>query len=518
MQNMLAIETIWKMGLRAGLMIPVVALCSFLLRRQSKKYSYGLWLLVILRLLVPVFVESPVTADGFITEKMQVIGQNIFAGQKASLPENRAVSLQAEGNKNVNEVQNADKGDKSKEQFEEGGVTAVKQLENEGDILRQYDLWQMEEIFACIWLAGLILAGLYFFTQFVRVKRQTAVAIHRDRNVWLCDRIPTPFVMGIVHPRIYIPFHLSEEDEHCILEHERMHIRHGDHIMRLLGMLAACLHWWNPLVWVAVNRLNQDMEMYCDEAAVAAKSVAEKKQYMTALLHFAVKGRQYMGVVAFGESHTEKRVMHLLVSRQSNRKMTVLITVIAVILCLGAFTVQGKADGISDTGQEDWQQSADARSADTSNTAWKGPYLEKEFPDEEVKGSNTAYDSMEAIWGVTQEQAAEWLGEFTNALRTNDRQWVAEHVGYPCILSVDNKEIRLDDAGDLLLHYDNIFTAEFVEQIHHWAEDGLWANWQGLALGNGNIWFYLQNEEWMIYTLMYEEKGLEICPVTSSKQ
>lgn len=154
--------------------------------------------------------------------------------------------------------------------------------------------------------------------------------------------------MGLVHPRIYIPFHLDERDEHCILEHERMHIRHGDHMIRLLGVLAACLHWWNPLVWVAVNRLNQDMEMYCDEAVVAAKSTVEKKQYMTALFHFAVKGQWYMGVVAFGESHTEKRVMHLLVSRRPNRKVTALVTFMAIILCMGAFTVQGKADGVLD--------------------------------------------------------------------------------------------------------------------------------------------------------------------------
>lgn len=341
MQNILVlvIERIWKMSLQADLMIPVVILCSFLLCRQSKKYSYILWLLVILRLLVPVFMESPVAADGFIAEKMQEIEQNMFVSRNAFSTENRTDIVQTDGNKNTNEVQGAGKEDKSERQSEGGGFTATRQLESKDGILQQHDLWQIKRFFAYIWLAGVILAGLYFFFQFVRVKRQTAMAIRRDGNIWLCDRIPTPFVMGLVHPRIYIPFHLDERDEHCILEHERMHIRHGDHMIRLLGVLAACLHWWNPLVWVAVNRLNQDMEMYCDEAVVAAKSTVEKKQYMTALFHFAVKGQWYMGVVAFGESHTEKRVMHLLVSRRPNRKVTALVTFMAIILCMGAYRI-----------------------------------------------------------------------------------------------------------------------------------------------------------------------------------
>ena len=526
MQNMLVMETIWKMSLQAGLMIPIVLLCSFLLRRQSKKYSYALWMLVILRLLVPVFMESPVTVNGIAAEKLQQLGQNIFAGQKALSLEKRLDKLQINGNKNANETEVAEKGSELRKQSEDDGFTAAKQSENnefilagqskkEDNVLWQYDFGNIKRFFAYVWLAGVMVAALYFFLQFMRVKRQIALAVHRDENVWLCDRIPTPFVMGVVRPRIYIPFHLDEQDEYCILEHEKMHIRHGDHLVRLLGMLAVCLHWWNPLVWVAVNRLNQDMEMYCDETVVEGKSIVKKKQYMTVLLHFAVEPQRYMGVVAFGESHTEKRVMHLLIKRRTDRNVTALVTAVAVILCICAFTVQGKADGISNAVQKDWQQGTDESGTEVPGDSLKESNTEKAFSEDWILENN---DSMEEIWDITAEQAAEWLKEFINVIKTDDRQWVAQHFEYPCVLSVDGREVRLDDASNLLLHYDDIFTEKFVGQIPHWADDGLWANWQGIALGNGNIWFEVKNEEWIIRALMDEENGLEVRPVTSSKQ
>lgn len=112
MQNMLIMETIWKMSLQAGLMILLVLLCSFLLRRQSKKYSYALWMLVILRLLIPVFVESPVAVNGIVTEKIQQLEQHIFA-------------------------QDAQKGNELRKQSANSRFTAADQSENNGLILAE---------------------------------------------------------------------------------------------------------------------------------------------------------------------------------------------------------------------------------------------------------------------------------------------------------------------------------------------------------------------------------------------
>lgn len=525
MHNILIIETIWKMSLQAGLMILLVLLCSFLLRRQSKQYSYVLWMLVILRLLLPVFMESPVAVNGIVTGKLRQMGQHIYAGQNTLPMEKWPDKRGADGNQNAGETEKVQKAKELEKQLRDNRLTGIDQSESNGlilaepskeDALCQYDFGHIKGLFADIWLAGAVIAVLYFFFQYKKVKRQVALAVQRDENVWLCDRIPTPFVMGLFRPRIYIPFHLDKQEEYCILEHERMHIRHGDHLVRLLGMLAVCLHWWNPLVWLAVRRLNQDMEMYCDEAVVAGKSVDKKKQYMTVLLHFAVKRQPYIGVAAFGESHTEKRVLHLLLNRHTDRRVTALVTAAAVLLCMGAFTVQGKADGMQDAVHLDRTQGTEESSTQVLPDSMEKAGMEKASTEEGIL-AEVENDNMELIWGVTKEQAAKWLKEFINALKTDDRQWTARHFEYPCVLSVDGRKVRLENASDLLLYYDDIFTEEFVGKIPDWADSGLWANWQGISLGDGNVWFEVKNEEWMIRALMDEKNGLEVRPVTSSK-
>lgn len=104
--------------------------------------------------------------------------------------------------------------------------------------------------------------------------------------------------------------------------------------------------------------------------------------------------------------------------------------------------------------------------------------------------------------------------ELEKQLRDNRLTGIDQSESNGLILAEPSKE----DASDLLLYYDSIFTEEFMGQIPHWADDGLWANWQGISLGNGNVWFEVKKEEWMIRALMDEENGLEVRPVTSSKQ
>lgn len=515
MHKIWIIEVLWKMSLQASLMIPAVALCSMLLHKQSRKYSYALWLLVLLRLLVPVFVESPMAVNGFLWENMQRMEHRLLKSPVDFFSEHCADDLQADERESAGKVQIAGRETlESGKQAGKDGAQAVTQMEGSDIISRQYRQQKTRNAFVVIWLAGMTLTGLYFYLQFLRVKRQVAMAVWRDGNVWLCDRIPTPFVMGIVSPKIYIPFHLNEREEACILEHETMHISHCDHLVRLLGMLAVCLHWWNPLVWFFVNRMNQDMEMCCDEAVLSVKSAEEKKQYMTALLHFAAGRQRYMGVVTFGECQTEKRVMHLLMNSHRDWRTTALVTAVAVILGIGAFTVQGKAGSTVDEDFTYMLQKAEGSMNDISEIAWKKASLTGKA----IYQDAAIYDNLEEIWGISKEQAEEFVEEFLYALQSDNRKWIAQHVSYPCVLKVEDAEIRIEDEEDFVSYYDDIFTAQYVEQLRQWGEDGLWANWQGITLGNGNIWFYSENGQWMINALVHEDGRLAMHhPVISSK-
>ena len=93
-------------------------------------------------------------------------------------------------------------------------------------------------------------------------------SLHLRDNLYLADHISTPFVLGLVRPKIYLPSTLAEGGDGYIIRHEQYHIRHGDHVVKVVAFAALCLHWFNPLVWVAFVLAGKDMEMRCDEAVV----------------------------------------------------------------------------------------------------------------------------------------------------------------------------------------------------------------------------------------------------------
>lgn len=137
MHNILIIETIWKMSLQAGLMILLVLLCSFLLRRRSKKYSYALWMLVILRLLIPVFVESPVAVNGIVTGKFRQMEQHIYAGQNTLPMEKWSDKRRADGNQNADDAEDAQNAKELRKQSRDNRLTEIDQSESNGLILAE---------------------------------------------------------------------------------------------------------------------------------------------------------------------------------------------------------------------------------------------------------------------------------------------------------------------------------------------------------------------------------------------
>lgn len=149
--------------------------------------------------------------------------------------------------------------------------------------------------------------------------------------------------MGIRKPKIYLPFSISGEEKKYILRHERAHIAHHDPLVRLLGTAAIVLHWWNPFVWYGIYKMNQDMEMYCDETALKKALPEEKKEYSKILLAFAVKQSGLAVVLSFGESNTEIRIKNVL-KKKRNSMMIAGAVIVVVLLCTIAFLTVPKND------------------------------------------------------------------------------------------------------------------------------------------------------------------------------
>lgn len=182
-----------------------------------------------------------------------------------------------------------------------------------------------------IWLTGMLVLGGYSIITLLQLKKRLRGATQEKENVYISERITTPFVYGIFRPRIYLPANLKMEEKEYILLHEQIHIKRGDHFAKIAAFLALCLHWFNPLVWAAFFLSGKDMEMSCDEAVIRKIGDEVKKEYSTSLLALSSGKRIVNGIpLAFGEGETGSRIKNIL----RYKKPAVLAVVLGVVLCV----------------------------------------------------------------------------------------------------------------------------------------------------------------------------------------
>lgn len=192
---------------------------------------------------------------------------------------------------------------------------------------------------AFLYLAGVCAVSGYFLVSFLRFRRRLRTAVREPEKIWRCEHISSAFVMGLVKPKIFLPYGLEGIERRYVVLHERMHIRHGDPWMRAFGTAALCLHWWNPLVWYAVSRMYEDMEMCCDEAVLKECASPERKIYADVLLKLSEEQSGLWGL-CFGRSNTGQRIRNLLGEKKKVTVRFVLLFYLALQLCVRiCFTV-----------------------------------------------------------------------------------------------------------------------------------------------------------------------------------
>ena len=208
-----------------------------------------------------------------------------------------------------------------------------------------------------VWSVGFLTVLGIGIVSYARIRRLVKEAVHHKENVWECDGIATPFVFGILRPRIFVPFHLEEEKKRFALEHERQHLKNLDPFARLLAYVLLAVYWMNPLAWIAYFCFVSDQEMRCDEAVLSRLGAEHKKEYGMTLLAFATE-EHFVGFspVAFGESDAEKRIKHVLNYKKPGLWM--ILACIAILICIGVvcLTTAGKKeknpDGTEQAGTE----------------------------------------------------------------------------------------------------------------------------------------------------------------------
>lgn len=167
--------------------------------------------------------------------------------------------------------------------------------------------------FAFIWTAGCVILLLYAVCSYILLKRKTGAAFNNGENIYICDDIDTPFILGIFSPKIYIPSLLTEEERGYVIAHEKAHLKRLDCVWKPLGFILLAVYWFNPLSWVAYILLCRDIELACDERVIADKDIEYKKQYAMTLLNCSSPKKMVSACpLAFGEVSVKTRIKTVL--------------------------------------------------------------------------------------------------------------------------------------------------------------------------------------------------------------
>ena len=447
-------DSIWRLSLVGSYCILLVILARFLLKKAPKWCSYLLWGIVFVRLCCPVL---PWTRISLIPERLLTVGTattsaQLIAGNSAGSVDNEGVyngshhgdntvdavlsgadntenpnsgTLEATGNRDGSAPALGQDG--NVEGMNEIGDDGVGGIQAPGNVTNALDdgypvdnrdnadgSLQIFRVLSIAWLLGM--AGFMGYHAFSylrmrhRIRRPDSGVIQVEPGICEIDGGHLSFVMGLVHPVIYLSSGLDPESRNVVLCHERVHLQRRDYLFKPAALLICCVHWFNPLVWLAFYLMNMDCEMSCDEKVVKLLGEGSKKIYSYTLLEEASGGewKRYRGgsicaLLSFGEDHVKNRIRHVLDYRKPPFWMLVgavaVLVILVVCLCSnpGGGTDAVNADNDTETG-------ADA--TDMTGTS-----------DETAEGDLTAgevdYEAAKTEWLTVFEQGIHSREEFS---------------------------------------------------------------------------------------------------------
>ena len=402
------LEISWQAGLIALAVIAVRPL----LRRAPRRAVCMLWLLVALRLLLPVrlTVESPVSLQ-------QPESPPIQAYQELRQQEKVYVSTPPE------------------QRPEMAGPAAAQGF-------------ALLDQLPAIWLTGVGCMALYMALSLLRMRWRLRAAPRIQDNVYRCTDWSTPFVLGVLAPRIYVPETVSEQDFPQVLAHERCHIRRWDHVWKPLAFLLLAVNWFNPVLWAAYVLLGRDMERACDEMVLKNATPAQRAAYSRALVACAAQPKMAaVCPLAFGEVAVKERVKNVLNYKKPALWAVILLVVAAAIIGVCLLT---KPAG-KDAGVPDAETLYALRAEYIGDNAAVGAILDALG----FRAAGAAGDGQAYTYSFEVETASEPYGvvvryAFAGALPQRTAEWNREMArrGYLALALIDNAEwLRWEDVG-----------------------------------------------------------------------
>lgn len=357
-----------NMSVTASIIIVFVLLARLMLKKSPKIFSYILWVVVLFRLLCPVSVTTNFSLLGLF---------DVTAREETKHTTSLDYIPQEIDTTYLNEIviPNEETTPTGQGTASQQNYNILPEIKESGDVLADEVTltikWSPMMIAAAAWMAGMVGIFAYSVFRLLRIHRSLVGAVHMRDNIYLADYIDSPFVIGLILPKIFLPSNLLEQELEYIILHEQHHIRRGDHIVKWLSFLALCIHWFNPLVWVAFILSSKDMEMSCDEAVVKKFGGEIQEEYSASLLSLATGRRIIAGTpLAFGEGNTKSRIKNVLKWKKPRvwiSAVAVVFCVVAIAWCVGNPNVDAQAnnEGNDILGEDIQNSNEDAESADS---------------------------------------------------------------------------------------------------------------------------------------------------------
>ncbi len=223
-------------------------------------------------------------------------------------------------------------------------------------------------ILAIAWIVGIVVLLAYTVISYLRVKNKIGTAVLLRDNIFQSENVVSPFVLGIIKPKIYLPFNMNEQDMNHVIAHENAHIRRKDHWWKPFGFLVLTLHWFNPLMWLGYALLCRDIELACDEKVVKEFNNEQKADYSQALLTCSVNRRIIAACpLAFGEVGVKNRVKSVLNYKKPAFwiVVTAIVVIITVAVCSLTNPVSNKLGKMENNNL--WSRTAENTAVSISN-------------------------------------------------------------------------------------------------------------------------------------------------------
>lgn len=293
-----------KTAIGANWLILAAIFLRFLLKKAPRRVTCLLWAIVALRLVLPVSIESPVSLIPQTTVALQEAVDTSLIHVEAVPPWNGAAAPlpTAIGTAQASEMHTLP--------------------------------------LATIWAAGMAVMLGYLLISYFRMRYLVREAVQEEENIWMCDGVTSPFILGVFRPRIYLPSGLSGSSRAYVIAHEKSHLCCKDHLWKPFAFCLLAMYWFDPLVWAAYWLACRDIEFACDERVIRALKLPERKAYASALLACSDgRKRVLVCLVAFGETAVVQRIRSVLNYKRPSFWAILVAVILILALAIGFLTV-----------------------------------------------------------------------------------------------------------------------------------------------------------------------------------